>query len=67
MMKSAICGPALLASAIVCSGLCLPSVGAEDSTSLLESVKIGESWYGPKLNSEDLKGRVVLIEFWGRN
>jgi hypothetical protein len=31
----------------------------------IEKVKLGEHWYGPDLKVEDLKGRVVLLEFWG--
>lgn len=40
---------------------------ATETKSTLESVSLGENWFGPKLGLEDLKGRVVLIEFWGRN
>ena len=38
-----------------------------DSKSELDSVRIGDIWHGPKLTNEDLKGRVVLIDFWGIN
>jgi hypothetical protein len=38
---------------------------AEDSKSELDSVRLGDVWYGPKVTVEDLKGRVVLIDFWG--
>ena len=38
---------------------------AEDDKSLLSSVRLGEVWHGPKLSNEDLKGRVVLLDFWG--
>ncbi len=31
----------------------------------LKDVKLGEHWYGPQWTVEDLKGRVVLFEFWG--
>lgn len=31
----------------------------------LKDVKLGEHWYGPEWTLEDLKGRVVLFEFWG--
>lgn len=39
----------------------------EEETSALEGVSLGEYWYGPNLTSGDLKGRVVLLEFWGYN
>lgn len=31
----------------------------------LKDVELGEHWYGPRWTNEDLKGRVVLFEFWG--
>ena len=45
----------------------LSSAFAADTTSEVEGLKLGEHWYGPKLEVGDLKGRVVLVEFWGRN
>lgn len=41
------------------------SPGAQAAT--LGSLKMGEYWYGPNLSLEDLKGRVVLVEFWGQH
>lgn len=38
-----------------------------ETTSGIEGLKLGDHWYGPKLSTEDLKGRVVLVEFWGRH
>ena len=38
-----------------------------ETKSELDSVRIGDVWHGPKLTTEDLKGRVVLIDFWGIN
>jgi hypothetical protein len=40
---------------------------ATEATATLESARFGEQWFGPKFNADDLKGRVVLVEFWGRN
>ncbi|MGE0707136.1 MAG: hypothetical protein AB7N76_17025 [Planctomycetota bacterium] len=33
----------------------------------LEGVNLGEHWYGPKRDKDELKGRVVMIEEWGFN
>ena len=43
----------------------LAAEATEKST--LESVSLGGHVFGPKISVDDLKGRVVLIEFWGRN
>ena len=66
-MKSiAIPGLALLAGALALYG---PSATARpaSSTQLDKAVSLGEHWYGDKINLEELKGRVVLYEFWGIN
>ena len=39
----------------------------ESGKSKLESVSIGEHWYGPNWSADDLKGRVVLIDYWGQH
>ncbi|MBI4601414.1 MAG: hypothetical protein HY721_05555 [Planctomycetes bacterium] len=49
--------PFLLSAALATAG--------EGAGSKLESLQLGDPWYGPKLALEDLKGRVVLLEFWG--
>jgi hypothetical protein len=43
------------------------SAESSEKGTLLEKVNLGENWYGPKLSLDDLKGRVVLIEFWGQH
>jgi hypothetical protein len=32
-----------------------------------DGVTLGEHWYGQDVSVDDLKGRVVLLEFWGYN
>jgi hypothetical protein len=32
-----------------------------------EDIHFGEAVMGPKLSTDDLKGKVVLVEFWGIN
>ena len=54
---------------VAVSILCLAASGAlavEPSVSISD-VKLGDHWYGPEWTPEDLKGRVVLYEFWGKN
>jgi hypothetical protein len=45
----------------------LTLAAAGDEKSAIEGLRLGEHWYGPKLATEDLKGRVVLVELWGRH
>jgi hypothetical protein len=40
---------------------------SEGQKSEIEGMSLGEHIYGPKFSLEDLKGRVVLVEFWGIN
>ena len=40
---------------------------ATETKSVLDSVSLGSHVFGPRLGVDDLKGRVVLMEFWGRN
>lgn len=39
------------------------TAGAESTID--DSVRLGQHWFGPELSKEDLEGRVVLIEDWG--
>jgi hypothetical protein len=41
-----------------------PALAGEEGTDI-EKIKLGEHVYGPKLDIADLKGHVVLLEFWG--
>jgi len=50
----------------------LPALGLAQappaqSEASVSDLKLGAHWYGPSLKTEDLKGRVVLVEFWGIN
>ncbi len=54
----------LLAAAPVCFSLALAG-DPTGSKSVLDSVRFGDHWYGPKIGNDDLKGRVTLIDFWG--
>jgi hypothetical protein len=38
---------------------------SEGAKSDLDAVTFGEQIYGPKIDLESLKGRVVLVKFWG--
>ena len=38
-----------------------------EATGGLDGVNLGEHWFGPNLTLDDLKGRIVLLEFWGYN
>ena len=52
-------------AAVVClAPLALAPARAEDPVNL-SSVKLGEVHYGPRVSLEELKGHVVLIDFWG--
>jgi hypothetical protein len=46
--------------------LALPAALAEEAAKTdLDELKLGEHIYGPKVDLEDLKGRVILVEDWG--
>ena len=60
---------ALLAAAI---GLGAPSFAeegpgpdADTANSTLETLSLGEYWFGAEISKEDLEGKVVLFELWG--
>ena len=57
-----------LAALAVPALLTAPAVAqSEGEKSEIEKISLGEHIYGPKVTVEDLKGRVVLIDFWGIN
>jgi hypothetical protein len=52
----------------VLGGLALAAPGrgaAADEQVTVAQVRLGETLHGPAVKSDDLKGRVVLLEFWG--
>jgi len=60
---------ALLAATI---GFAVPSFAEEGpasegdtSNSTLETLNLGEYWFGAEISLEDLEGKVVLFELWG--
>ena len=58
-MRNVLPTVAVLASLVLSAGL------AQGMS--LEDVTLGDTWYGDPVTVEDMKGRVVLIEMWGRN
>jgi len=60
MIRSRILGVLAGVLLVTSSALAAPST-------LKDSVRLGEHWYGPEFKLEDLKGRVVLFEIWGMN
>ena len=55
---------ALAVPALLTASLAAESEGQKSE---IEGMSLGDHIYGPKLDLEDLKGRVVLVEFWGIN
>jgi hypothetical protein len=45
--------------------LCL--VGGTAAATTIDDLELGDCWMGEKWDKESLKGRTVLIEFWGYN
>ena len=33
--------------------------------SRVEDLRLGEYWFGPEIDKDDLRGKVVLLEIWG--
>lgn len=52
-------------AAAVCVAAIATAAPAEDVT--LKGVRFGEAITGKKPSTDDLKGKVVLIKFWGIN
>jgi hypothetical protein len=47
--------------------LALASLSVAGAAQTIEDVSLGELWYGDPVSKEDLAGRVVFIEMWGKN
>ena len=46
--------------------LALAPFGAgADETITIDDLNLGTHWYGPKVTTKDLAGKVVLVEMWG--
>jgi hypothetical protein len=41
--------------------------GKADPSVNLDQIKLGKVLHGPAVSDADLKGQVVLVEFWGIN
>jgi hypothetical protein len=57
----------ILPAAWMLAAACCIGGTASAAEASLDTIKLGEHWYGPEWKTEDLKGRVVLFEFWGIN
>ena len=58
----------VLLAAVSLAAIPLTAVKAEPKGEAnLAGVTLGEHWYGPDYTLDDLKGRIVLLEFWGYN
>jgi hypothetical protein len=60
--------PAPLFLSLTLSALCFgswPTTRAGDAVSTVDDVRLGKRVCGPAVTTGDLKGRVVLLEFWG--
>jgi hypothetical protein len=55
--------------AVLLGGLIAPAFGAASFNMSVRSdgIQFGKYVMGPKLTAADLKGKVVLVEFWGIN
>ena len=42
-------------------------LGATRAEPALANLTLGDLWYGDPISLDELQGRVVLVEFWGRN
>jgi hypothetical protein len=54
-----------IAAAVCVAAIATAAPAADDVT--LKSVRFGEAITGKKQSPDDLKGKVVLVEFWGIN
>lgn len=37
----------------------------QEKESRIEDLRLGEYWFGPEIDTDDLIGKVVLVEIWG--
>ena len=54
--------------ALVCWAVACPARGADFNLKVtVDGIRLGDPVMGPKATAADLKGKVVLLEFWGIN
>ncbi len=53
------------ATAALALTLLAPAAAASATT--LDDLRLGEVWYGDPVTPDQMKGRVVVVEFWGFN
>ena len=59
--RKALFATAALALAVATSR---PASGQEQEVRL-QGLRLGDHWYGPEVDHADLRGKVVLVEYWG--
>lgn len=58
--------PVLGLTALACLALAAPARGAGAASAVtIDGVRLGEQVAGQAVAPDDLRGRVVLLEFWG--
>lgn len=57
----------LLALAVGLGAFIVAEEEESSGAAQLSKVSLGQHWYGPQVDLEELKGRVVMLEFWGFN
>jgi hypothetical protein len=67
--KTATCVTLLVGALLVGALPCAADEGvnpADDtSNATIESLFLGEYWFGAQIEEEDLKGKVVVFQIWG--
>lgn len=60
-------GVAALLGGVLAIALPVATAVPAKSTQLESSVRLGGHWYGEQIDLKELRGKVVLYEFWGIN
>lgn len=56
-----------LATGLVLAAAALACAASPAAATAIEDLQLGDLWYGPPITPDGLKGRVVVVEFWGFN